>query len=90
MHVQAHPIELRSQTHQTMLDGRSVTFKPLKGSSDASPEWQRVVTDGGIQIVDMKEVRSCASFIDLRLFANNLWQASNGVVYIIDGTIDID
>ncbi|TFY71804.1 hypothetical protein EVG20_g1205 [Dentipellis fragilis] len=64
------PIELSSQTYQTLNDDKKVSFSEAKGSPDA-PEWTRVLLDGDVQITKMKE-------------------ASNGVLYVIDGTVKDD
>jgi len=65
------PISLTSQTYDTLLAGKSVTFDPIKGSDESKPEWTRVVIEGDSRIIGMKE-------------------ASNGVLYLVDGTVKVD
>ncbi|KXN85757.1 hypothetical protein AN958_10940 [Leucoagaricus sp. SymC.cos] len=69
--IPVSPITLDSSAHQTMLDGKSVFFKPISKIGDEAPEWSRVTLENGIHITDMK-------------------QASNGVIYVIDGTISTE
>ncbi|KIJ66584.1 hypothetical protein HYDPIDRAFT_86539 [Hydnomerulius pinastri MD-312] len=56
-------------TYDTMLDGKSVTFTPVLGTSKGSPDWSRVTLEDGTRIIGMKE-------------------GSNGVLYLIDSTIN--
>ncbi|THH21576.1 hypothetical protein EW146_g49 [Bondarzewia mesenterica] len=62
-------------TYPTLLDGKTVTFTQLKDGDDgqdaSAPEWTRVVLNGHVRIVQMKE-------------------ASNGMFYLIDGTVNDD
>ncbi|KAF8640802.1 hypothetical protein AX17_000451 [Amanita inopinata Kibby_2008] len=63
------PIDLNSpEPHQTLLDGKSISFKPITKSSSQGPDWTRVTLEDGVKILQMRE-------------------ASNGVLYIIDGAI---
>jgi len=54
--------------YQTLLEGTSVTFKPITKNDGQGPAWRRVTVDDGIKILQMRE-------------------ASNGVLYVIDGSI---
>jgi hypothetical protein len=50
---------LESHTYPTLLCGKAVTFSrsDSPGRADA-PEWSRVLLDGDIRIIGMKEVSS--------------------------------
>lgn len=41
--------------YDTLLQGKSITFTPVRGDSD-SPEWSRVALEDGVRIIGMKEV----------------------------------
>ena len=83
---QQSPISLSSRSYPTLLLGKSISFTPV-GSDTETPEWNRVLLDDKIRIIGMKEVCDISLFLSLML--NNLVQASNGVLYIIDGTISV-
>ncbi len=54
---QEYPISLASPAeHRTLLDGKNVTFSPADGGDSGAPEWARVVLDGAVRLVAMKEV----------------------------------
>ena len=62
-----------------------MTFREIS-EDPAVPEWQRVSVNGNIQIVSRKEVRSLyLSF--LPILTSLILKATNGVLYVIDGTI---
>ncbi|KIP04319.1 hypothetical protein PHLGIDRAFT_76100 [Phlebiopsis gigantea 11061_1 CR5-6] len=48
------PIALSPGTHATLLDGKSVSVQEVAGQP-ASPDWARVVLDGGIHILAAKK-----------------------------------
>ncbi|KAH8991988.1 hypothetical protein EDB92DRAFT_1934907 [Lactarius akahatsu] len=63
------PISLASRTYPTLAEG-NISF--VETSKDTTlPEWERVLINGDIQIVNAKE-------------------AINGVLYVIDGTVQDD
>jgi len=64
------PIPLASRTYPTLAEGKTITFVET-GKDTTSPEWNRVLVNGDIQIIKAKE-------------------AINGVLYVIDGTIQGD
>ncbi|KAI0368906.1 hypothetical protein BV20DRAFT_968704 [Pilatotrama ljubarskyi] len=69
--IPASPISLAApEGHQTLLDGKNVTFTLVDGDTDA-PEWARMLLDGTVRLTAMKE-------------------ASNGILYILDGTVILD
>lgn len=43
-------------TYKTMLDGKTVTFTPVSGGGNS--DWSKMTLEGGIHIIDMKEVRA--------------------------------
>jgi len=45
-----------SQTYNTLLCGKSVTFEPIEGSDDSVPGWAKVVLEGNVKIIGMKKV----------------------------------
>jgi hypothetical protein len=53
------------------------------------PEWKRVSVNGKIQIVSRKEVRSLYLVL-LPILTSSILKATNGVLYVIDGTIHDD
>ncbi|EIW64458.1 uncharacterized protein TRAVEDRAFT_109574 [Trametes versicolor FP-101664 SS1] len=70
--IPGSPISLASPAeYRTLLDGKNVTFTPTHGGDSGAPEWTRVVLDGAVRLIAMKE-------------------ASNGVMYILDGTVALD
>jgi len=52
----AMPNNTGFQTYNTLLCGKSVTFKSIDGSDQSAPEWRRVAFEDGARIVGMKEV----------------------------------
>ncbi|KAH9075836.1 hypothetical protein EDB83DRAFT_2352563 [Lactarius deliciosus] len=63
------PISLTSRTYPTLAEGK-ISF--VETSKDTTlPEWERVLINGDIQIINAKE-------------------AINGVLYVIDGTVQDD
>ncbi|KAH9176918.1 hypothetical protein EDB89DRAFT_1937172 [Lactarius sanguifluus] len=63
------PISLASRTYPTLAEG-NISF--VETSKDTTlPEWERVLINGDIQIINAKE-------------------AINGVLYVIDGTVQDD
>ena len=43
--------------YETLLPGKNVTFTAAGGDKDA-PEWARMVLDGSVRLIGMKEVSS--------------------------------
>jgi hypothetical protein len=68
------------------LEGKTVTFKEIS-EDPAVPEWKRVSVNGNIQIVSRKEVRSLY-LVFLPILTSPILKAANGVLYVIDGTIE--
>ncbi|KAJ3576097.1 hypothetical protein NP233_g650 [Leucocoprinus birnbaumii] len=52
--IPEYPISLEDE-HQTMLDGKSISFKPISKGDTQKPEWTRVTLDDGARITKMKE-----------------------------------
>ncbi len=80
-----------SRTYPTLVQGKTVTFKET--SEDPTvPEWKRVFVNGNIQIVSRKEVRFLylASLLMPNADPTTNPKATNGVLYVIDGTIQDD
>ena len=71
-----------------MLPEKQVTFKQVD-NDESVPEWSRVRLNDDVRLIAMKEV--CLLWY---LFALGLmiiiYQASNGVLYMIDGTVKLD
>lgn len=92
---QRSPIPLVSRTYDTLLSGKSVTFQSVEGGDESKPEWTRVLVEGESSIVGMKEV--CVFMTFFQLWNLTIWvhcaltlQASNGVLYLVDGTVKVD
>lgn len=87
---QVSPISFDTHEHPTLLHHKSITFTPLGKNDGNGAPWSRVTLDDGVQITGMKEVCSlhCDSFKSFELLCAS--QASNGVLYMIDGVISYD
>ncbi|KAH8998750.1 hypothetical protein EDB86DRAFT_2909913 [Lactarius hatsudake] len=64
------PISLASRTYPTLAEGK-ISFVEETSKDTTLPEWERVLINGDIQIINAKE-------------------AINGVLYVIDGTVQDD
>ncbi|KAF5352826.1 hypothetical protein D9756_006162 [Leucocoprinus leucothites] len=49
------PINLDSNEHPTLLDGKSISFKPISKGDNKEPAWTRVTLNDGAHILSMKE-----------------------------------
>lgn len=78
-----------AKTYDSLLDGVVVSFESVGGREE--PAWRYVVVNGDAHIISMKEV-SMNQFTSIlaRLQSSSRHQASNGVLYMIDGTVKID
>ena len=47
---------LKNQTHNTLLCGKLVAFKPIDGSDELPLEWTRVTVEDSSKIITMKKV----------------------------------
>jgi hypothetical protein len=88
LYFQESHISLPSRTYPTLLEGKTVTFKEIS-EDPAVPEWKRVSVNGNIQIVSRKEVRSLY-LVFLPILTSPILKATNGVLYVVDGTIQDD
>ncbi|KAI0964120.1 hypothetical protein AcW1_001016 [Taiwanofungus camphoratus] len=63
-HIIPHsPISLLSPSlHETLLEGKSVTFEQADGDKDA-PEWTRVRLNDDIRLIDMKEAANGVMYV---------------------------
>lgn len=82
------PIPLASRVYPTLAEGKTITFVET-GKDTTLPEWKRVLINGGIQITNAKEVCHAEPFFLTHLISP-LFEAINGVLYVIDGTIQDD
>lgn len=65
-----------------MLSGKSITFEKL--DQPGNEDWQRVSLEDDVKVIEKKQVRlllSCFCISPTRM------QGSNGILYIIDGTV---
>ncbi|KAH9486117.1 FAS1 domain-containing protein [Psilocybe cubensis] len=53
--VPEYPLSLDGNNHPTLLDGKSISFKPISKVSGHGAEWSRVTLDNGAKIVGKKE-----------------------------------
>ncbi|KDR85948.1 hypothetical protein GALMADRAFT_53972 [Galerina marginata CBS 339.88] len=51
--IPEYPLSLDSNQHPTLLERKSISFTPIKGSQGAP--WSRVTLDNGAKIIDKKE-----------------------------------
>ncbi|KAF8079334.1 hypothetical protein FPV67DRAFT_111346 [Lyophyllum atratum] len=49
------PITLDLQEYPTLLDGKTISFKPVSKNNGKGPEWSRVTLEDGVRIIGMKE-----------------------------------
>ena len=55
--LQEYPVSLLSPAeHETLLDGKHVTFTAVDDGESNAPEWSRVVLDGTVRLIAKKEV----------------------------------
>jgi hypothetical protein len=55
-YLQQSPITLDYTSHDTLLSGKSLSFKPISKHNGQGPEWSRVTLEDGIHIIGKKEV----------------------------------
>lgn len=88
--VPMSPIDLTSATpYDTLTPGVSVTFKPAQGQSRA-PVGGGVETQDGLPDLDDDKPVWKKYILNNGIKILDEKVASNGVIYIIDGTVDID
>ncbi|KAF8167233.1 hypothetical protein B0H34DRAFT_7182 [Crassisporium funariophilum] len=53
--IPEYPISFDSEHHQTLLNRKSITFKPTSKNEGQGAEWSRVTFEKGVRIIDKKE-----------------------------------
>ncbi|KAF8204129.1 hypothetical protein BJ912DRAFT_1018707 [Pholiota molesta] len=53
--VPEYPLSLDSNRHNTLLEGKSVSFTPITKNNGQGPEWSRVTFENGVRIIGKKE-----------------------------------
>ncbi|KAF8902211.1 hypothetical protein CPB84DRAFT_1679000 [Gymnopilus junonius] len=53
--IPEYPLSFDSNKHDTLLDGKSISFKPISKASGEGPEWGRFTLDNGAKIIEKKE-----------------------------------
>lgn len=79
-------LEQSAGSHPTLIDDKFITLS--RGKTHKSPEWQNWLLNSGIEIIGRRQVS--LNMYSLYAHTHPSSQASNGVMYLIQGTISVE
>lgn len=83
---QQHPIKLLPTSQfETLLEGVVVSIDEAPGDTKDKPQWAQIVLNGDVSVISRHEVSMILCSLSHRLILIS-FKASNGVLYLIDGT----